>query len=165
MSYVPRRTVLGLLVTGGGMLVAGIIGIPALIAALSPILQKRMQKRMRENWRPLGPLIDFSVGSVSEAICSPEVGVWPRPFNKQAVFVWRPSEAEIVVFSRSCTDLGCALNHDTASGCYLCPCHGGIFDQDGQRLAGPPNRPMHRYAHRLRNGVLEINLASIPPSA
>jgi menaquinol-cytochrome c reductase iron-sulfur subunit len=156
-----RRSFFGLLVTGGTVIVAGIVGIPALIAGLSPALQGRR----RDDWRPVGRPEDFPTGEVRQTQFPAERAGWPRSIRRQAVFVWRRSEASFVVFSRSCTDLGCPLDYDPGSACFFCPCHGGIFARDGERLAGPPNGPMYRYAHRVRDGVLEIDVSSIPPGA
>ena len=97
-----RRTVSGLLVVGGSALVAGVMGIPTLIAGLSPAWRSR-----RETWRPVGPFNEFPNGKVSRGIVVADRDVWPRAFGEQAVFVWRSTESEVVVFSRSCTDLGC----------------------------------------------------------
>lgn len=155
-----RRTISGLLVIGGTALFASAVGIPALIAGIAPAFLSR-----RETWRSVGQLRDFPIGKVSHAIVAADSNAWPRSFGAQAVFVWRRSETEIVVYSRSCTDLGCPLEYEEGSACFLCPCHGGIFAQDGQRLAGPPESPMHRYAYRIREGILEIDVSSIPPAA
>ena len=154
-----RRTFFGLLVTGAGALVAGVVGVPALLAGLSPALQPRR----REAWRPVGRLNDFPTGAVHEGEIAADRKTWPRSFRNRAVFVWRRSADDLVVFSRSCTDLGCPLDYDPGSTCFFCPCHGGIFAQNGERLAGPPNGPMYRYAHRLRDGVIEIDVTSLPP--
>jgi menaquinol-cytochrome c reductase iron-sulfur subunit len=154
-----RRSFFGLLVTGGTLLVAGVVGVPALLMGLSPAVWPRR----RETWRPVGRLVDFAVGEVHQRVVPRNDEAWPRSLPQQAVFVWRRSEAGLVVFSRSCTDLGCPLDYDRGSACFFCPCHGGIFAQDGQRLAGPPNGPMFRYAHRVRDGVLEADVSSLPP--
>jgi menaquinol-cytochrome c reductase iron-sulfur subunit len=154
-----RRSFFGLLVTGGALIAAGVVGIPALITGLSPALQGRR----REVWRPVGRLDAFPVGTAHEGLVPADRRAWPRSLGRQAVFVWRRSEDAVVVFSRSCTDLGCPLDYDPGSACFFCPCHGGIFARDGARLAGPPNGPMYRYAHRVRDGVLEVDLASLPP--
>jgi Rieske Fe-S protein len=156
-----RRSFFGLLVAGGTVLVAGVVGIPALLTGLSPALQGRR----REVWRPVGRLDDFPPGVVRQAEVAADPAGWPRSFRPQAVFVRRRSEADLVVFSRSCTDLGCPLAYDPGSTCFFCPCHGGIFAPDGERLAGPPNGPMYRYAHRVRDGVLEVDVSSVPPGA
>ena len=155
-----RRTVSGLLVVSGTALVASAVGIPGIIAAISPAWLPR-----RETWRPVGELSKFPTSKVSQATVLPDRDVWPRTFGELVVFVWRQSDSDFVVFSRRCTDLGCPLDHEPGSGCYLCPCHGGIFAPDGQPLAGPSNTPMHRYTHRIRAEVLEIDIASIPLAA
>ncbi len=155
-----RRTVSGLLVVGCSALVVGVVGIPVLISGISPAMRSRQQ-----SWRPVGDLSSFPTGKVSRGIISADQDAWPRTFGEQTVFVWRRSEADLVVFSRSCTDLGCPLEYEPGSGCFLCPCHGGIFAPDGRRLAGPASSPMHRYAHRIREEVLEIDVASIPPAS
>jgi menaquinol-cytochrome c reductase iron-sulfur subunit len=154
-----RRTASGILVAAGSAVVAGAVGLPTLIAALSPIWLTK-----RATWRKVGPLESFSVGKITPAAIAAGREAWPQRIGKQAVFVWRPSEWELVVFSQSCTDLGCPLVYEEGSGCFLCPCHGGIFAQDGHRLAGPPKSPMLRYANRVQDGVLEIDLASLPPA-
>lgn len=156
-----RRSFFGLLVAGGAFLVAGVVGIPAFLMGLSPVLRLRG----RESWRPVGRLDDIPVGAVHEGIIPRDSKAWPRSLRQLAVFVWRRSESDLVVFSRSCTDLGCPLDYDRGSACFFCPCHGGIFAQNGQRLAGPPNGPMFRYAHRVKGGVLEIDVLSIPSGA
>lgn len=154
-----RRSFFGWIVAVGTTIAAGVVAIPALIAGLHPILQGRR----REVWRSVGRLEDFPVGAIHQGQLAADRRSWPRSLGQQAVFIWRRSETEVVVYSRSCTDLGCPLNYDAGSACFFCPCHGGIFGKDGQRMAGPPNRPMHRFAHRLRDGVLEIDLTSLPP--
>jgi menaquinol-cytochrome c reductase iron-sulfur subunit len=90
-------------------------------------------------------------------------GDWARSLGEKGVFVWRASEEEVVVFSRNCTDLSCPVTWDPGSNWFYCPCHGGIFAQDGTNVAGPPTRPLYRYANRVQNGVLEIDLLSLPP--
>jgi menaquinol-cytochrome c reductase iron-sulfur subunit len=37
---------------------------------------------------------------------------------------------------------------------FGCPCHGGQYDQEGNRTAGPPVRALDRYAYSIRNGRL-----------
>jgi menaquinol-cytochrome c reductase iron-sulfur subunit len=155
-----RRTAAGLLVTCGSFLAAGIVGIPTLIMGVSPALRRR-----RETWRSLGRLEDFPIGKVSQGTLTADRESWPPAFGERSVFVWRPSPEAAVVFSRSCTDLGCPLEYQAGSGCFFCPCHGGIFSQDGKRLAGPPKTPMHRYAQRIRAGELEVDITSVPPAA
>jgi menaquinol-cytochrome c reductase iron-sulfur subunit len=155
-----RRAVSGLFVAGGTALFAGAIGIPVLIGGIAPALRARST-----NWRLIGELEAFPIGRVTVAEIKTANDEWPHLIGEQSVFVWRATESAIVVYSRSCTDLGCPLEYHAGCGCFICPCHGGIFSQEGSRLAGPPKSPMHRFEHRIRSDLLEIDLSSIPPAA
>ena len=33
---------------------------------------------------------------------------------------------------------------------FICPCHGGSYDQEGNRIAGPPVRGLDRYEFSIR---------------
>lgn len=55
-----------------------------------------------------------------------------------------------------CTHLGCTVNRDHAG--YRCPCHGSVFDDDGQVLSGPAPRPLDCYGVALtRDGRLVVD--------
>jgi Rieske Fe-S protein len=54
----------------------------------------------------------------------------------------------INVLSNSCAHLGCPvrwLTNAEGHGEFLCPCHGGIYDINGNWVGGPPPRGMYRY--------------------
>ena len=38
----------------------------------------------------------------------------------------------------------------------MCPCHGGVYYEDGTVAAGPPPRPLSRYRVRVRRGHVQI---------
>src|SRR5213075_168175 len=42
------------------------------------------------------------------------------------------------------------------AGGFICPCHGGSYDTEGNRTAGPPVRALDRYSFSIRNGHLFI---------
>lgn len=157
-----RRELLSRLAQTMALVVVGGVGGPVLLSALSPALDVRRGPL----WRPVGRIEDFPVGRVHKAVVPlPHAAAWMAGPAEQAVYVWRRAPEEVVVYSRSCTDLGCPLNWDEGSHVFLCPCHGGIFSQEGERMAGPPKRPMDRYLARLRDGLVEIDLHSVPPLA
>jgi menaquinol-cytochrome c reductase iron-sulfur subunit len=156
-----RRKLLELLVIGGGLLTAGIVALPAVATLLFPVLARRRE----EVWRPVGPVEAFPLDEVREAAVEVPRDDWARSLRAKGVYVWRPGAEEFVVFSRDCTDLACPVRWDPGSECYFCPCHGGIFARNGDRMAGPPPRPLYRYANRIRDGVLEIDLNSVPAAA
>ena len=37
---------------------------------------------------------------------------------------------------------------------FGCPCHGGQYDTEGNRIAGPPVRALDRYNYSIKNGRL-----------
>jgi hypothetical protein len=41
-----------------------------------------------------------------------------------------------------------------AAAGFGCPCHGGQYDNEGNRTAGPPVRALDRYQFRIDNGRL-----------
>lgn len=154
-----RRKLLLWVVRGIGAGTAAIVGIPAVATLLSPVIRYRRQER----WQPVGAVEDFVVNSVEKVAVEIPDGDRPRSLRHKAVFVWRRSEEEIVVYSRNCTDLSCPVTWDAGSGWFFCPCHGGIFNREGEPVAGPPSVPLYRYRTRRRNGMLEIDLNSLPP--
>ncbi len=156
-----RRELLSRLIQGVGLVTAGIVGVPALINVFSPVVERRRGER----WQPVGPVASFPVGTVSPTTVDvPQRRASATSISEKGVFVWREALDDVVVFARNCTDLSCRLIWDPGSEWFFCPCHGGIFATDGERMAGPPQRPMYRYAHRVRDGVLEIDLNSLPPT-
>lgn len=154
-----KRKFLKVMVNGAGFITAGLVAIPGLISALSPAWMRRREPR----WQPVGPLADFPAGTTRKSIVPVPRDDGARSLRQKGVYVWRPSERDVVVFSRNCTDLSCPVSYDPGSGLFFCPCHGGIFAQNGEPMAGPPSRPLYRYATRLREGVIEIDLNSLPP--
>jgi Rieske Fe-S protein len=67
------------------------------------------------------------------------------------------SEAEIEeltqnlnVVSNHCAHLGCPVRWFPDRGEMLCPCHGGIYDINGDYVGGPPPRGLYRYTFEVR---------------
>lgn len=154
-----RRKLLVRFLQAFGAGVAGVIGIPALLHVMSPVVRRDDDAL----WRAVGSIADFPPGEVRRAYVEVPREDWARALREKSVYVWHSEEEGPVVFARNCTDLSCPLEFDTGSGWFFCPCHGGIFDRDGTPKAGPPNRPLYRFARRVRDGVLEIDLRSLPP--
>lgn len=48
------------------------------------------------------------------------------------------------------------------SALFMCPCHGGVYYEDGEVAAGPPPRLLPRYSVRVRNRQVEILASPIP---
>lgn len=70
----------------------------------------------------------------------------------------RHAGGEMRVLSSTCTHLGCRVEWDAARGTFLCPCHQGRFDRDGQVLEGPPTEPLPAYPVRIDGDNLFVTL-------
>jgi cytochrome b6-f complex iron-sulfur subunit len=48
----------------------------------------------------------------------------------------------VIARSLVCTHIGCIVQWDPDENLYVCPCHRGRFDENGQVVDGPPTRPL-----------------------
>jgi Rieske Fe-S protein len=62
----------------------------------------------------------------------------------------------ITVFSDACTHLSCKVHWDEERGAFVCPCHDGIFDKQGNVVSGPPPRPLYHFETQIENDQLMI---------
>ncbi len=83
---------------------------------------------------------------------------WMTSETRRTVFVLL-SGKDLTVWSNRCTHLGCAVDWSTSSNQFTCPCHGGIFDKDGNVVAGPPPAPLTRLQCKLENNTIFIKEA------
>jgi menaquinol-cytochrome c reductase iron-sulfur subunit len=154
-----RKTFLKVFVNGTGLVIGGTVAVPALLTGFSPV----WNRRHGELWQQVGKLDEFPIDDVRKAVFSVPRDDLSRSLREKSVYVWRSSDKDVVVYSRNCTDLSCPITWDAGSGWFYCPCHGGIFAKNGDRKAGPPKRPLYRFANRVRDGLIEIDLNSLPP--
>jgi cytochrome b6-f complex iron-sulfur subunit len=54
-----------------------------------------------------------------------------------------------IALSRVCTHLGCLVKYSPEKQLFICPCHGGTFDLEGNVTSGPPPRPLPKYAVKV----------------
>ena len=156
-----RRKFLTRTVQTGTTFVAVGLAAPAVITVLSPVLKKERTPK----WTQVGVVESFPPDSTKAALIEVERADWARSLRTQLLYVRRSKAGEFEVFSRNCTDLSCPVLWDPGSETFQCPCHGGIFNYEGEPMAGPPSRPLYRYDHRVVNEVLEVDVNSVPPIA
>jgi len=58
------------------------------------------------------------------------------------------------VLSATCTHLGCLVNYSKEKHEFICPCHGGRYDQNGRNIAGPPPAPLTRFPLKMQDGIM-----------
>lgn len=66
--------------------------------------------------------------------------------------------AGLRALSTTCTHLGCKVQYQQARRIFFCPCHDGVFDQDGNVVSGPPPAPLRRYDLRVESGMIYLRL-------
>jgi len=81
---------------------------------------------------------------------------WLTRTAEEYVWVRKRSDGSFVVFHPECTHLGCAFSWQQDSKQFQCPCHGGKFDINGNRIAGPPPRPLDPYEVLVEGGYIKI---------
>lgn len=81
---------------------------------------------------------------------------WLSRTADEYVWVRRKPDGTFLVFHPECTHLGCAFSWKQQSRQFQCPCHGGRFDVDGNRIAGPPPRPLDRFQVMVDGEYIKI---------
>ena len=136
------------------------ITVPVLGYVIGPAVRK---KGYYKSWVSLGNVARFPNGQTRlatfvEPYRTPDDGVT----DNTACWVRRLSDEVFQVFAINCAHLGCPVRWFPQSGLFMCPCHGGVYYQDGSRAAGPPERGMFEYQWKLVNGELQINAGQLP---
>ena len=78
----------------------------------------------------------------------------------QRGFVWAKTDAKngVMVFSSTCTHLACSVIWNQERRLFLCPCHTGLFNPDGQPAGGPPKKPLTLLPHKIEEGKLMVHI-------
>jgi menaquinol-cytochrome c reductase iron-sulfur subunit len=152
-----RRRFLGLL----GLAAAGLAVVGAAVPVFAYFL--RPARRTPPVWRDVGAVDDFVLGETSKVVYpDPDPDPWEGLAVRNAAWVRREGADRFIAFSIYCTHTGCPVNWVHDARLFLCPCHGGIFDQQGGVTSGPPPRPLDRTPIRVRDGRVELRTAPVP---
>lgn len=79
-----------------------------------------------------------------------------KDFNGTPVVLINPT-GEPRAFDASCTHLGCLVAWDGAKHVFRCPCHGAVFDDQGQPVSGPVSRPLSSVPMRTEGEFIVIS--------
>lgn len=158
MKIENRRQFLTRLSIWLGAIPAAIISVPVFSALLGPLLQ-----RTRQEWRNVGTLADFPVGTTKLVqFINADPLPWAGVSAKSAAWIRRETENSITAFSANCTHLGCPVRWEANAELFMCPCHGGVYYKDGSVAAGPPPKALVKYQIRLNKNAIEIKTAPVP---
>ena len=73
------------------------------------------------------------------------------------VFIKKDGD-ELIAFSPICTHLGCLVKWDNHRKEFICACHGGKYDINGNVIAGPPQKPLDRLPWEIKEGKVYIGI-------
>ncbi|MBA2304268.1 MAG: ubiquinol-cytochrome c reductase iron-sulfur subunit [Acidobacteria bacterium] len=142
-----RRRALVLFVNSVVALIGG--GLSAILGAFA----LRPYKGAEGRWVRAGALADLTPHvPVARVLAISRQDGWYRERARETVFlVWDGGKA-LHALSATCTHLGCQVRWDVAATRFRCPCHGGVFDAQGNVVSGPPPRPLARVEARVDGG-------------
>jgi Rieske Fe-S protein len=138
----------------------GVTGIMAILAGI-PVVKWVIDHLSSENtiyhWTPLARLTEFQSNEPQAVFynTSRQSGSIKTQF-RQSVFVLKRSTARFVVLSSTCTHMGCTVKWERNLQQFICPCHGGVFDKEGNKLSGPPKGPLVYLDTKIEKGKLYI---------
>ena len=158
---------------GLGSVIGGIVTAPVLGFMVIPAFTGQEKDEI-----DLGPLANFPEGDFVETtfLMDPSAGEVSRRTAYIRYNGLRGDEPSFTIVSNRCVHLGCPVQasglriderqkkETTKSGeltltpvqpaGFSCPCHGGAYDTEGNRVQGPPVRALDRYTFSVKNGRL-----------
>ena len=174
----PRSRFLEGATLGLGGVIGGLVTVPAIGFMVVPAYVKQGYPSI-----DLGPLENFPEGKwfVTSFFMDPSAGEVARRtayVRNNGLLNGQPS---LTIISNRCAHLGCPvqqygplerktksivsegqrvmLQQAIAITGFGCPCHGGAYDSEGNRTAGPPVRGLDRYQFSIRKGRLFLGKA------
>jgi menaquinol-cytochrome c reductase iron-sulfur subunit len=171
---VDRATFLSLATIGVGGLIGAGVTLPVLGFGVLPSF---MGEGVETYQVDLGPISNFPEGEyvIATFLESPEQG----EVSRRTAFVRDNGSTEdgvpsfTTLFSR-CVHLGCPVQPNgpideealqevngvelrpVLAASFGCPCHGGLYDSEGNRSAGPPVRSLDRFEFSIKDGNLVL---------
>jgi Rieske Fe-S protein len=176
----PRSKFLEGATLGLGGVIGGIVTVPvAGFALLPPFIG---QKKHEVDIGPITDFAEGQWYVATFTVDPPEGEVSRRTAfirNNGALTTGGSSVPSFTIISNRCAHLGCPVQANGPSGQILgmknivqhtangtvtlvpvvpagfgCPCHGGQYDTEGNRTAGPPVRALDRYDYLVKNGSI-----------
>ena len=70
----------------------------------------------------------------------------------EKIAAYRDEAGALHLNSASCTHVGCHLHWNSFETCWDCPCHGSMFDVEGQPINAPAIGPLAK-GERIKFGI------------
>ncbi|MEW6034826.1 MAG: ubiquinol-cytochrome c reductase iron-sulfur subunit [Chloroflexota bacterium] len=150
-----RRNLLRNCVYAVGGIIATVLGYPAVRYFIYPALRGRQET----TWTQIAQTSEVPVGVPTFITYEERLrdGWVVSPISKGAWVVTKDGRS-FTAFDPHCTHLGCAYYWNPDRKFFLCPCHDGVFDIDGNVVSGPPPRPLDRLESKVSEGTLLVGM-------
>ena len=156
---VTRRSFLFKLGLGLNAIAASLFAVPIIGFIVSAVGKRKAQQA----WIPLGEMTQFPERETRLATYrNPFTRPWDGTTADIPCWVRRTEGHEFQVFAINCAHLGCPVRWFKESSLFMCPCHGGVYYEDGSVASGPPPRGLFEYEYKVKKGQLWVRGGGTP---
>jgi len=146
-----RRKILGFAVAAINLaLISAIIG-PVIGFVTSP-----MRRKKKGQWVSILDENLLAKGEVKEVNFSLRIKDGYQVVDRKYTLYLSRSQEGVVCIDPACTHLGCRVRFQSDKHRFVCPCHGGVFSEDGKVVSGPPPKPLERHKVKVESGKIWI---------
>ena len=139
-------------------LVGGALNVVAATLLAIPVIRYVFSSFRRnvasQSWITLGALENFPENQTRLATYrNPYTRPWDGMTAEIPCWVRRLTGEKFQVFAINCAHLGCPVRWFEESHLFMCPCHGGVYYDDGARASGPPPRGLYEYEYKIEQAT------------
>jgi menaquinol-cytochrome c reductase iron-sulfur subunit len=136
--------------------ISGLLGASALGSGAVFLGAPGIFNKLEGKWIDVGAVADFEDGLYSQVVLEYEVqDGWAFSNQKMLAFVKRDGD-KLFALSATCTHLGCNVRWREETNQFVCPCHAGIYDENGDNVSGPPPKPLMRLPAKIEDDVVLV---------
>ena len=129
------------------------------IAVIGPVIgfvAAPLATKLKGKWVAVIDEKELKVGGTMDVSYALTVKDGYRTVNRRYNIFLRRYEDRVAAFDPACTHLGCRVEYQQDKRRYFCPCHGGVFNEDGEVVSGPPPKPLEQHPAKVEDGQIWI---------
>jgi cytochrome b6-f complex iron-sulfur subunit len=127
------------------ILTCGIAGVSAFLEACQ-----------KSNTTPTAPSANFTIDISSSQYSALQKNGGSVYYSASNIIIARDNAGNFIALYDVCPHAGCAVQFDGASK-FPCPCHGSLFDENGNVLQGPATSGLKKYSTSLSGTQLHVS--------